>query len=81
MLIANVNQALREAGRVGEAARLVIPASEDAPGTDRWPIHIGRINVESARGNATTALERSAADAQEHAPLHRAIAATVSGGR
>ncbi len=31
MLIANVGQALREAGRVGEAARLVLPASEDAP--------------------------------------------------
>ena len=59
MLIANVGQALREAGRVGEAARLVLPASEDAPGADRWPIHIERVNVESALGNADAALERA----------------------
>ncbi|CUR58502.1 hypothetical protein NOCA2500001 [metagenome] len=58
VLRANLSEALRHAGRVQEAARLIDPVTEEPPTPHRWPTHSERGLLDLLRGRSDAATSR-----------------------
>ncbi len=58
VLQANLSEALRHAGRVREAARLIDPVTEEPPMPHRWPTHSERGLLDLLRGRRDEATRR-----------------------
>ena len=69
VLAANASEALLARGRTAEAAALIDPLTTGPPGSDHWPVHEARAEIDLLRGNIdAAAVRRQLIDA---IPTHR----------